>query len=174
MSNLYEPAHEAFKMPSDVDGFSVIALLRKLRTSPLVKLPEAQRQELQQDIQRVQQSCFGAGASAMSETDLRGVAEKWLVRLRDRLWLPRVLRAIQEHGLDDFDIYQLDGGLDFTREPLLPVLTTAIFTSLLRASTACSGSSPVSARASSSLAKTMSTYSVMIDSRKSRLASTTL
>jgi len=47
-----------------------------------------------------------------------GVLERWLVRLRDRLWLPRVLRAISEYGLDRYDFYQLDGGLDFTRQPL--------------------------------------------------------
>jgi hypothetical protein len=71
-------ARDIFKMPHEVDGFAVVALLRRLRTSPLVKLPEPQQQELQQDIQRVQQGCFGADRSAMSETDLRNVAEKWL------------------------------------------------------------------------------------------------
>ena len=71
-------ARDVFKMPREVDGFAVVALLRRLRTSPLVQLGEPQQQELQQDIQRVQQSCFDANAGAMSETDLRTVAEKWL------------------------------------------------------------------------------------------------
>ena len=71
-------AREVFKMPGEVDGFAVVALLRRLRTSPLVQLGEPQRQELQQDLQRVQQTCFGASGSAMSEADLRSVAEKWL------------------------------------------------------------------------------------------------
>jgi hypothetical protein len=71
-------ARDVFKMPAVVDGFAVVALLRRLRTSPLVKLPEPQQQELQQDLQRVQQSCFGANGGAMSEADLRGVVEKWL------------------------------------------------------------------------------------------------
>lgn len=71
-------AREIFKMPAVVDGFAVVALLRRLRTSPLVKLPEPQQQELQQDLQRVQQSCFGVNGGAMSESDLRGVVEKWL------------------------------------------------------------------------------------------------
>src|SRR6185295_13740602 len=64
-------ARDVFKMPGEVDGFAVIALLRRMGTSPLVKLRDPQRQELQQDLQRVQQACFGA-KSAMSETDLRG------------------------------------------------------------------------------------------------------
>jgi hypothetical protein len=71
-------ASDVFKMPSEVDGFAVVALLRKLRTSPLVTLREPQQQELQQDLQRVQQACFGANGDAMSEADLRTVAEKWL------------------------------------------------------------------------------------------------
>ena len=71
-------ARDVFKMPGEVDGFAVVALLRRLRTSPLVHFPEPQRQELQQDIQRVQHECFGASGGAMSESDLRGVAEKWL------------------------------------------------------------------------------------------------
>lgn len=71
-------ARDVFHMPADVDGFAVVALLRRLRTSPLVKLKDAQQQELQSDLKRVEQSCFGAGASAMSEADLRSVASKWL------------------------------------------------------------------------------------------------
>lgn len=71
-------ARDVFKMPTEVDGFAVVALLRRLRTSPLVTLHEPQRQELQQDLQRVQQTCFGSNGSKMSEADLRGVAEKWL------------------------------------------------------------------------------------------------
>ncbi len=65
---------EAFKMPGEVDGFAIVALLRRLRAN----LGEPHQQELQQDIQRVQQSCFGTTAVAMSETDLRTLAEKWL------------------------------------------------------------------------------------------------
>jgi hypothetical protein len=70
-------ARDAFKMPTELDGFSIVALLRRLRTSPLVQLGESQRQELQQDLQRVQQTCFDR-ASTMSEIELRSVAEKWL------------------------------------------------------------------------------------------------
>lgn len=71
-------ARDVFKMPADVDGFAVVALLRRMRTSPLVKLGETQQQELQQDLQRVQQTCFGGNGSKMTEADLRGLAEKWL------------------------------------------------------------------------------------------------
>lgn len=69
---------EAFQMPRDVDGFAIVALLRRLLTNPLVHLQESQRVELQADIQRVQQSCFGASGASMSEGELRGLAEKWL------------------------------------------------------------------------------------------------
>ena len=44
-------------------------------------------------------------------------AENALVRLRDLLWKPRIEKAIREHRLDRFDVYQLDGGLDFYRFP---------------------------------------------------------
>lgn len=71
-------ARDVFHMPGDVDGFAVVALLRRLRSSPLVQLQEPQQAELQSDLQRVEQACFGAGGGAMSEADLRGVAEKWL------------------------------------------------------------------------------------------------
>ena len=71
-------ARDVFHMPHEVDGFSVVALLRRLRTSPLVHLQEPQRHELQQDLQRVQQSSFAAHSGAMSEAELRGIAEKWL------------------------------------------------------------------------------------------------
>ncbi|MDB6140017.1 MAG: hypothetical protein JWO94_3089, partial [Verrucomicrobiaceae bacterium] len=72
-------AHDLFHMPKDLDGFAVVALLRRLRGSPLVKLQEPQREELQSDIHRVEQACFGAGSAAsISEADLRDVATKWL------------------------------------------------------------------------------------------------
>jgi len=71
-------ARDVFKMPGEVDGFAVVALLRRMGASPLVKLRDKQQQELQQDLQRVQQACFGSSKGVMSETDLRSVAEKWL------------------------------------------------------------------------------------------------
>ncbi len=71
-------ARDVFKMPGEVDGFAVIALLRRMGTSPLVNLREPQQKELQQDLQRVQTACFGAKGGTMSETELRGLVEKWL------------------------------------------------------------------------------------------------
>ncbi len=67
----------AFQMPAEVDGFSVVALLRRLRSSPQVKLKDAQRQELQSDLKRVEEGCFGA-ARDMGEADLRTIASKWI------------------------------------------------------------------------------------------------
>jgi len=71
-------AREIFHMPRDIDGFAVIALLRRLRASRQIALEETQQRELQCDLQRVEQSCFGAGTDTMSETDLRNIATKWL------------------------------------------------------------------------------------------------
>ncbi|MDZ7316307.1 MAG: glycosyltransferase, partial [candidate division KSB1 bacterium] len=42
-------------------------------------------------------------------------AEKLLVDLRDWLWRPLIERAVRRYGLDTFDVYQLDGGLDLYR-----------------------------------------------------------
>ncbi len=74
-------ARDVFRMPATVDGFSVVALLRKLAASPLVKFTAAQKSELQQDIDRVQSGCFG-GATTLTDADLRSLAEKWLRQLR--------------------------------------------------------------------------------------------
>jgi len=43
--------------------------------------------------------------------------ESKLIQLRDRIWRPIIERAIRKYGLDQFDVYQLDGGLDFSRQP---------------------------------------------------------
>jgi hypothetical protein len=74
-------ARDVFKLPAAIDGFSVVALLRKLGASPLVKFTAAQQAELQQDIERVQSGCFG-GTATLSPADLKSLAEKWLRQLR--------------------------------------------------------------------------------------------
>jgi hypothetical protein len=74
-------ARDVFKLPATIDGFSVVALLRKLGASPLVKFTAAQQAELKADIERVQTGCFG-GATTLSEPDLKTLAEKWLRQLR--------------------------------------------------------------------------------------------
>lgn len=71
-------ARDVFTMPNEVDGFAVVALLRRLCASPLVQLKDTQQSELQTDLKRVEAACFGAGTGAMSETDLRSIASKWL------------------------------------------------------------------------------------------------
>jgi len=71
-------ARDVFTMPKEVDGFAVVALLRRLCSSPLVKLKDTQQSDLQTDLKRVEAACFGASASTMSETDLRAIASKWL------------------------------------------------------------------------------------------------
>ncbi|MFT5412825.1 MAG: hypothetical protein ACI8XO_004203, partial [Verrucomicrobiales bacterium] len=70
-------ARDVFHMPTDIDGFAVVALLRRLRSSPLVDLKEEQQHELQSDLQSIQQTCFGA-ESTLQEDDLRKIASKWL------------------------------------------------------------------------------------------------
>jgi hypothetical protein len=74
-------ARDVFKLPETIDGFSVVALLRKLGSSPLVKFTTAQKADLQQDIERVQTGCFG-GTTTLSPADLKTIAEKWLRQLR--------------------------------------------------------------------------------------------
>jgi hypothetical protein len=70
-------ARDVFKLPASLDGFAVVALLRRMGASPLMALTAPQKQELTADLERVQSACFGA-ADAMAETDLQTVAEKWL------------------------------------------------------------------------------------------------
>ena len=70
-------ARDVFKLPASLDGFAVVALLRRMGASPLMALTAPQKQELTADLERVQSACFGA-AAAMAETDLKAVAEKWL------------------------------------------------------------------------------------------------
>jgi len=42
--------------------------------------------------------------------------ENLLLRLRDRVWRPRIDRAAREHGIWDYDIYHLEGGMSFYRD----------------------------------------------------------
>jgi hypothetical protein len=71
-------ARDVFTMPKEVDGFAVVALLRRLCSSPLIKLKETQQSDLQADLKRVEAACFGSSEGAMSENDLRAIATKWL------------------------------------------------------------------------------------------------
>jgi len=71
-------ARDVFTMPKEIDGFAVVALLRRLCASPLVKLKDTQQNELQSDLKRVEAACFGSRDAALSETDLRAIVSKWL------------------------------------------------------------------------------------------------
>ena len=42
--------------------------------------------------------------------------ERWLFSMRDTLLQSRINTAIEEHDLDNYDIYHLDGGLEFFRD----------------------------------------------------------
>lgn len=42
--------------------------------------------------------------------------ENALLKVRDRIWRPRVDRAAAEYGLWDYDIYHLEGGMSFYRD----------------------------------------------------------
>ncbi len=42
-------------------------------------------------------------------------AERVLVDLRDKLWVPAISRTVDRYRLDRFDVFQLDGGLGFFR-----------------------------------------------------------
>jgi len=70
-------ARDVFHMPSQVDGFVVVQLLRSLGTSDLVRLSPRQRTEMQEEIDRVQKACFANG-DGVSEDELRRIARRWL------------------------------------------------------------------------------------------------
>ena len=72
---------DLFKLPTAVDGFVVVRLLRKLSTTPQAGLADTDRAAMQQDILRVQQAVFAPGAVGLSEGELRQIAGKWLAKL---------------------------------------------------------------------------------------------
>ena len=65
-------------MPRQVDGFTVVRLLRALAASPLVHLSDVRQQQLQLEIQRIQADCFDDDGQPLSESELRDVARRWL------------------------------------------------------------------------------------------------
>ena len=71
-------ARDVFRLPEEIDGFSVVRLLRALTTSELARLSSPQRAELQAEIERLQAACFRGHGATLSEPELRGVAQKWL------------------------------------------------------------------------------------------------
>jgi hypothetical protein len=71
-------ARDVFHIPTRIDGFVVVQLLRALGASDLVRLSEIQRAQMRQESERIQQSCFAGNGSSLSEHELRAVAKKWL------------------------------------------------------------------------------------------------
>ncbi len=71
-------ARDVFHMPQQIDGFVVVQLLRALAGSELVRLSTKHRSEMQQEIKRIQATCFGSNGSELSNDELRQVAKKWL------------------------------------------------------------------------------------------------
>ncbi len=69
-------------MPTEVDAFAVVALLRRLGASSLVRLNATQQTDLSSDVERLQQACFGGSGQPLSEAELRRVVDKWLRVIR--------------------------------------------------------------------------------------------
>jgi hypothetical protein len=66
-------------MPSEIDGFAIVQLLRALGSSDLVRLTSAQQTEMSRDIKEIQSNCFGTnGQEPVSQDELRRLARKWL------------------------------------------------------------------------------------------------
>ncbi|MCF7840905.1 MAG: hypothetical protein K9N22_09020 [Candidatus Marinimicrobia bacterium] len=62
-------------------------------------------------------------------TDATGYPPTWQAKswwqsaffhMRDKLWKPRIQKAIEQYGLDEFDIYHLEGGHGFLRMSAWP------------------------------------------------------
>lgn len=70
--------HPEFKMPADLDGFAAVSLLERIRRNASARFEKKQQEDLQQDLTRIQQACFGAGTGGMPEAELRGIVQKWL------------------------------------------------------------------------------------------------
>ncbi|MEE8453022.1 MAG: hypothetical protein V3R99_13940, partial [Thermoguttaceae bacterium] len=71
-------ARDVFHMPSQLDSFVVVQLLKALGDSELVRLSDTRRAEMQAEIDRIQASCFHDNGSGLSDKELQLVAKKWL------------------------------------------------------------------------------------------------
>lgn len=71
-------AENVFAMPTELDAFVVVQLLRRIRNSELVKLTEKQAGAIRDEIDRLQRACFSSEASSVPEDELRSIARKWL------------------------------------------------------------------------------------------------
>jgi len=71
-------ARDVFCVPPKLDGFVVVQLLKALDNSELVRMTDARRSEMQQEIRRIETTCFGNNGSGLADEELRRVARKWL------------------------------------------------------------------------------------------------
>lgn len=69
---------DLFHMPSQLDSFVVVQLLKALGDSELVRLSDTHRTEMQTEIDRIQTTCFHDNGSGLSDKELQSVAKKWL------------------------------------------------------------------------------------------------
>ena len=72
-----ETATHGFRLPAEINSFTVVALLRELRDARAV--PQAQTAELDSTIAQIEREFFREEAS--EGLDLRSIAECWLRRV---------------------------------------------------------------------------------------------
>ncbi len=72
-----ETATHGFRLPAEINSFTVVALLRELRDARAV--PQAQTAELDSTIAQIERELFREEAS--EGLDLRSIAECWLRRV---------------------------------------------------------------------------------------------
>ena len=72
-----EPAEESMVLPAEITPFTVIGLLRKVRSAP--NLPQAQREEIDATVLRIERYYFGQNAEG-EQPDLPTIARDWLNR----------------------------------------------------------------------------------------------
>jgi len=73
-------ARDVFHMPAQLDGFVAVQLFRALESSELIRMTDAQRRQLRDDVDRIQAACFGdnGDGGGLTEDELRDLARKWL------------------------------------------------------------------------------------------------
>ncbi|MCH7225896.1 hypothetical protein [Haloferula sp. A504] len=64
-------------MPEEVNGFSILCLLRAIARDPSVRLSNDQRAQLAGDMRRIERTSFRPDAES-PESDLAGIGTKWL------------------------------------------------------------------------------------------------
>jgi hypothetical protein len=78
-----QPQH-AYAVPQHVSPFTVIDLLKRIETDPVLGLSEAQRQQLTNEILHLQEKFFSPKPNGEAAPDLSAVAAKWVGTARQR------------------------------------------------------------------------------------------